>query len=155
MNYDQHVPLCIMYNNYTYMWTMHVTICNSILATSEICHVPTDYGLVTHIQSSTVIMWSNIVRYCINECMKSDRISFKYWIHKRHTIPCAKWWAMGCLLTIFFRKLTAAYWHCTVYVSGLGNHGLTLRWRHNGLDNVSNHQPHDCLLNLSFGRRSK
>ena len=30
-----------------------------------------------------------------------------------------------------------------------------LRWRHNGLDSVSNHQPHDCLLNRSFGCRSK
>ena len=24
---------------------------------------------------------------------------------------------------------------------------LTLQWRHNGHDDVSNHQPHDCLLN--------
>ena len=32
---------------------------------------------------------------------------------------------------------------------------VALRWRHNGLDSVSNHQPHDCLLNRSFGRRSK
>ena len=31
----------------------------------------------------------------------------------------------------------------------------TLRWRHNGRDSVSNHQPHDCLLNLLFWRRSK
>ena len=31
----------------------------------------------------------------------------------------------------------------------------TLRWRHNGLDSVPNHQPHDCLLNRSFGHRSK
>ena len=23
---------------------------------------------------------------------------------------------------------------------------LTLQWRHNGRDGVSNHQPHDCLL---------
>ena len=23
-----------------------------------------------------------------------------------------------------------------------------LQWRHNGHDSVSNHQPHDCLLNL-------
>ena len=30
-----------------------------------------------------------------------------------------------------------------------------LQWRHNGLDNVSNHQPHDCLLNRLFRRRSK
>ena len=31
----------------------------------------------------------------------------------------------------------------------------TLRWRHNGQDSVSNHQPHDCLLNRLFRRRSK
>ena len=30
-----------------------------------------------------------------------------------------------------------------------------LLWRHNGRDGVSNHQPHDCLLNHSFRRRSK
>ena len=29
------------------------------------------------------------------------------------------------------------------------------RWRHNELDSVSDHQPHDCLLNRLFGRRSK
>ena len=31
----------------------------------------------------------------------------------------------------------------------------SLRWRHNGCDSVSNHQPHDCLLNRLFRRRSK
>ena len=30
-----------------------------------------------------------------------------------------------------------------------------LQWRHNWRDSVSNHQPHDCLLNLVFRRRSK
>ena len=30
-----------------------------------------------------------------------------------------------------------------------------LQWRHNGHDGVSNHQPHQCLLNRLFGRRSK
>ena len=34
------------------------------------------------------------------------------------------------------------------------SHPNTLRWRHNGCDGVSNHQPHDCLLNSLFGRRS-
>ena len=32
---------------------------------------------------------------------------------------------------------------------------LALRWHHNGCDGVSNHQPHDCLLNRLFRRRSK
>ena len=30
-----------------------------------------------------------------------------------------------------------------------------LQWRHNGRDSVSNHQPHHCLLNRLFMRRSK
>ena len=30
-----------------------------------------------------------------------------------------------------------------------------LHWRHNGRDSVSNHQPHDCLLNRLFRCRSK
>ena len=36
------------------------------------------------------------------------------------------------------------------------HHGeITLRWRQNGRGSVSNHQPHDCLLNRLFRRRSK
>ena len=31
----------------------------------------------------------------------------------------------------------------------------SLQWRNNGHDGVSNHQPHDCLLNRLFRRRSK
>ena len=34
------------------------------------------------------------------------------------------------------------------------NHNA-LQWRHNGRDGVSNHQPHDCLLNRLFRHRSK
>ena len=30
-----------------------------------------------------------------------------------------------------------------------------LQWRHNGRGSVSNHQPHDCLPNRLFKRRSK
>ena len=32
---------------------------------------------------------------------------------------------------------------------------MTLLWRHNGLGRVSNHQPHDCLLNRLLRRGSK
>ena len=38
----------------------------------------------------------------------------------------------------------------------LGLYSLkTLPWRHNDRDGVSNHQPHHCLLNRFFRRRSK
>ena len=33
--------------------------------------------------------------------------------------------------------------------------GLTLHWRHNNHNGISNHQPHGCLLNHLFRRRSK
>ena len=32
---------------------------------------------------------------------------------------------------------------------------ITLQWRHDGHDSVTNHQPHDCLLNRLFRCRSK
>ena len=32
---------------------------------------------------------------------------------------------------------------------------IRLQWRHNGRDGLSNHQPHDSLLNRLFRRRSK
>ena len=34
-------------------------------------------------------------------------------------------------------------------------HKYTLQWRHNERNGVSNHQPHDCLLNRISQRRSK
>ena len=36
----------------------------------------------------------------------------------------------------------------------LQGHIVALQWRHNGRDSFSNHQPHDCLLNRLFRRRS-
>ena len=39
--------------------------------------------------------------------------------------------------------------------SALSNQLFTLHWRLNDHDGVSNHQPHGCLLNRLFRRRSK
>ena len=51
-------------------------------------------------------------------------------------------------------------WRDTTVKGGGGGGGgvsikTTLQWRHNGSDSVSNHHPHDCLLNRLFRRRSK
>ena len=40
-------------------------------------------------------------------------------------------------------------------MQNLLNPHMSLRWRHNERDNVSNQQPCDCLLNRLFTRRSK
>ena len=42
-------------------------------------------------------------------------------------------------------------WHLKKNVDSI----WPLHWRHNGRDSVSNHQPHDCLFNRLFRRRSK
>ena len=41
------------------------------------------------------------------------------------------------------------------FISIWHNRDGMLQWRHNECDGVSNHQPHECLLNCLFGRRSK
>ena len=52
---------------------------------------------------------------------------------------------LGLPLGLTHFRVTTIYYH--IYVSS--------RWRHDGHDGVSNHQPHDCLLNRLFRRRSK
>ena len=58
---------------------------------------------------------------------------------------------MACLYTQFccalicWGHIKRSYWI----------HVIPLQWRHNGRDGVSNHQPHDCLLNRLFRHRSK
>ena len=44
---------------------------------------------------------------------------------------------------------------CTVIFKWLNFDRESLRWRHNGRDCVSNHQPYDCLFNRLFRRGSK
>ena len=43
----------------------------------------------------------------------------------------------------------------TTYFGPWYNSSKSLRWHHNGCDSVSNHQPHDCLLNPLFRRKWK
>ena len=48
----------------------------------------------------------------------------------------------------FKSKLTKMHWK-------MSSRKWTLQWRHNGRDGVSNHLPHQCLLNRVFERRSR
>ena len=44
---------------------------------------------------------------------------------------------------------------CKTFCSGLCMYTLSLQWRYNGRDGISNHQPHGCLLTSLFRRKSK
>ena len=59
-----------------------------------------------------------------------------YWLFHHKSSMCTQWnWT------------NSKCYVCMVFVS--------LQWRHNDHDNVANHQPHGCLLNHLFRRRSK
>ena len=51
------------------------------------------------------------------------------------------------------QKLWPLYKHGSTFTPAQWSVGL--HWRHNDQDSVSNHQPHGCLLNGLFRRRSK
>ena len=62
-----------------------------------------------------------------------------------------------CVYLITYIVLTHMFYRiaCDHFPGNYGDPAITIRWRHNEHDSVSNHQPHDCLLNHLFGRRSK
>ena len=59
--------------------------------------------------------------------------------------------------TLFWLPYLPPMW-CFPFIhlrAGRGMHMCALPWRHNELNCVSNHQPHDCLLNFLLWHRSK
>ena len=54
-------------------------------------------------------------------------------------------------LIIYIGLYRACYFASIIIAIGF----LSLQWRHNERDGVSNYQPHDCLFNRLFRRRSK
>ena len=54
--------------------------------------------------------------------------------------------------TLIWHKIVSD--HCLIDVDTMLFY-ISLQWRHNERDVVSNHQPHDCLLNCLFRHKSK
>ena len=78
---------------------------------------------------------------------------FFCWPHRPSLdqLVAQKWLKMGiCLLRL--TDILLSNLMRSLFVPMARN---SLRWRHNGNDSVSNHQPQDCLLNRLFRRRSK
>ena len=62
-----------------------------------------------------------------------------------------------CHPNISIMNIIQPYTNKAIFVSKFDAacHSKSLHWRHNGHESVSNHQPHDCLLNHLFRRRWK
>ena len=98
-------------------------------------------------QESLYWHWSNLIpAWKINDMpikrgIKLDiRISMQLSVRLNIFEKC---WIIGRVNNAFNKK--DIWWHLM----------YTLRWRQNGRDSISNHQPHDCLLNRLFRRRPK
>ena len=63
--------------------------------------------------------------------------------------------AIGNVISLLASIICVRWGHGGVIASLVSSAKLPLHWRHNDHDSVSNHQPHGCLLNRLFRRRSK
>ena len=59
------------------------------------------------------------------------------------------------LINMLSSNVSTFLYYSNSALSSFSNHAMSLQWRHNERDGVSNHQPRDCLLDYLFGRRSK
>ena len=75
---------------------------------------------------------------CVYGCKNLSYV--KYFVC--HRKPCRDFYHFSSRYSFFLLQVSVS-------------HPLALLWRHNGHDGVSNHQPHDSLLNRLFRRRSK
>ena len=120
--------------------------------------------------------WKDFVYYSLNKLVWQR---FLYLLNAQVCVTVISWYfkLILCLLghlyslvkhsipkgLVYYRNVVSIYqlnlWHsaltvATITPSAVSVACITLRWRHNGRDSVSNHQPHDCLLNRLFRRRS-
>ena len=68
-----------------------------------------------------------------------------FWYPVYSTVEWCEWWLVYHL---------SRGWSAHIYDHG-GRRHFSLQWCHYGRNNLSNHQPHHCLLNHLFRRRSK
>ena len=90
-------------------------------------------------QSGLDIWWNRPLHVCVGHKISLEKKPFIAVSGLTSTIV-----AISQLITTDTYK--NLYWTADLF---------TLRWRHNDHDSVSNHQPHGCLLNRLFRRRSK
>ena len=133
------------------VYALHTQYCisrNTKWARSHACFVETDTILRTLLNSINRINHIHIILYRINGLLNPQSSCRASSIHRSHplseyTILNHRCWA---------RKV-ANHFQYWIFLPPWFEM-ISLRWRHNGRDSVSNHQPHVCLLNRLFRCRS-
>ena len=97
---------------------------------------------------------------CILICYVGGWITDLILYRTRRDYISQKWpvmWSFDIFFAVSLEKLLKKQMRRCLFVTPWGSYDVaaTLRWRHNGRDGVANHQPHECVLNSLFRRRSK
>ena len=93
--------------------------------------------------------WKMWLLYNI-EILRAHRFKSSYVFLK-----CSQFLYLQCTFDIPKELTKYNPYSLPVWMSYVLQFKIPLRWRHNGRENVWNHQPHHCLLRLLFRRRSK
>ena len=113
---------------------------------------------------SSFVLWAPVSSInCLDKSMEKCHCFVVCPIIYAHDIPafCFVMVIISCIRAL---TLLVMFWFDTSRISPYpsellywdqGNCKIALKWRHNERHGVSNHQPHDCLLNRLFRRRSK
>ena len=127
--------------------------CSSRLSQNMICEIRADCcnQILTRINTDTI----HLDILALNSEIPSHQIKKKTLM--MYMILDGKY--IGDAFQIKVSKLLVSYIYSVTCISDtltlfIAVH-FSLRWRQNGRDSVSNHQPGHCLLSLLFGRRSK
>ena len=94
--------------------------------------------------NSTVPLWNRLLRQLTKKNLKP---TFGLWIHRSPVyfphkgLKFQKRFKYDCVIMVIVIETCIDI--------------MSLQWRHNVRDGVSNDQPHHCLLNSLFGRRSQ
>ena len=126
-----------------YFCSFNIIIQNDILSVGK-----------PEIKSTTpVALGSHVLHDCRYNVVYCRILFLKHIPHLKYAAKCSECRKitrqMHAVRTDYYEKLHASNRYKIKHLK------YTLQWRHNGRDNVSNHQPHDWLLNRLFRRRSQ
>ena len=97
--------------------------------------------------------WHCFSNWLLHELAWSLATSSHYLNQSRHVLNRCLWNKLHIhILPVNKTQLKMVCAKCRPFCSVLN---MSLQWRHNERVGVSNHQPHDCLLNRLFRPRSK
>ena len=135
----------------SHRWTTLINVCHPALFSKKKCRA---------------CCWISRKRYALSDLETLNSKNSVYYHHVILLLTCdvlIKVFSVDNILLKIIKLITGNQIDCSPELARLGmltrththTHWIKSRWRHNGHDSVSNHQPHDCLLNRLFRRRSK